>query len=704
MMFTAPAHAGVGYPRGAMYSSTESVIVGSFAQALGAIILALLLWSFHGHYRRGYQLNWGLSWLAYALQMTSAALAIGLLADQPPGAGLRLGMAILGSTAAYMNAAWLVAGSWEMARQRIMPPRRVLLVLPLAVALALLTSVLFSSDAGGGGSRYLLRVGVRSLITGVAFMVAAIAAWPAAGDPARGGRRVLSLGFLLFGLERFHYVLLGFLATGGSAGFGYTRYLSTADFLLQWVIGLGMVMSLLEEERATAERHARQAEHQALHDALTGLPNRRLLLDRLGLALVHARRTSTHVGVVFVDLDRFKVINDSLGHSAGDQLLQEAGERLRRAVRADDTVARIGGDEFVILLPDLPGPRSAHSVVRKVTDALRPPFRIEGHDLFVTPSAGVSVAPDDGGDEETLLKHADVAMYRAKDAGGDAVVFFAPAMNVRAHEILETESALRRALGAGELRLHYQPVWDMTTGRVAALEALIRWEHPQRGLVGPGQFMEVAESSGLVVPMGSWVLQEACGQLGEWHRAGRTDLSMFVNISARQLVRAELIAEVRGALSAAGLLAPCLELEITEGVAMQDAYATESTLAGLKALGVRISIDDFGTGYSSFSYLRRFRIDALKIDRSFVCDVDQDEGHAAIVSAMIAMAHRLGLRVVGEGVERSGQLEFLCTQRCDLVQGFLLARPLPPDEVTALLHAEDRSYDRSDAAAGAFHR
>jgi EAL domain-containing protein (putative c-di-GMP-specific phosphodiesterase class I) len=270
-------------------------------------------------------------------------------------------------------------------------------------------------------------------------------------------------------------------------------------------------------------------------------------------------------------------------------------------------------------------------------------------------------------------------------------------MNVRAHEILETESALRQALALDELRVHFQPVWDMNTGRVSALEALVRWQHPQRGLVGPASFMEVAESSGLVVPIGSWVLHEACRHLGEWHRDGRTDLTLFVNISARQLGRTELIGEVRGALAAAGLVAPCLELEITEGVAMHDALATESTLAGLKALGVRISIDDFGTGYSSFSYLRRFRIDAIKIDRSFVCDVDQDEGHAAIVSAMIAMAHRLGLRVVGEGVERSGQLEFLCAQRCDLVQGFLLARPLPPDEVTALLRAELHPHDRAAA-------
>ncbi|HYW08388.1 MAG TPA: EAL domain-containing protein, partial [Longimicrobium sp.] len=482
-----------------------------------------------------------------------------------------------------------------------------------------------------------------------------------------------------------HYLALAISALGSGNAMQRHPYMGMGDVVLQWVIGLGMVVCLLEEERGRAVSSAERAEHLAYHDALTGLPNRRLLLDRLGVMLARAGRDGEYVGVLFLDLDRFKVINDSLGHSAGDRLLQEAGSRIRAAVREGDTVARIGGDEFVLLLPGLTAPADVQRVAFKVTDAVRAPFVLDGDELFVTTSTGAAVAPDDGGDAETLLKHADIAMYRAKDAGGDGFHFFTQAMNERARERLELETALRRALAAGQLVVHYQPVWDVAEGRVTAAEALVRWNHPQRGLIPPAAFLEVAEAVGLIAAIDVWVLRTACAELRRWHDAGHAHLSVFVNLSARQFGRPDLLDEVRSALTDAGVSPMRLELEITEGVAMRDAAVTEAVLRELKELGVRISIDDFGTGYSSFGYLRRFPLDTLKVDRTFVTDVDTDEGNAAIASAIIAMAHRLGLRAVAEGVERPGQMEFLREQGCDAVQGFLLSQPLPAAEMDAFL-------------------
>jgi len=453
------------------------------------------------------------------------------------------------------------------------------------------------------------------------------------------------------------------------------------------VIGIGMVMCLLEEERAGAVRSARRAEHLAHHDALTGLPNRRLLLDRVGVMLAQAERGRGRVAVLFLDLDRFKVINDSLGHSAGDRLLEEAGARLRAAVRGGDTVARIGGDEFVLLLPGVRDVPSVQRVVQKVTDALRAPFLLEGEELFVTPSIGAAMSPDDGLDGETLLKHADMAMYRAKDGGRDRFEFFTPAMTERARERLELETALRRALAGGQFLVHYQPVWDATGARMMAVEALVRWAHPQRGMVPPAAFLEVAEATGLIADIDRWVLRTACHDLRRWHDAGFGALEVFVNLSARQFGRADLVGEVRAALDDAGVPAYALELEITEGVAMRDAAATEAVLRELKTLGVRLSIDDFGTGYSSLGYLRRFPLDTLKVDRTFVADADTDRGNATLASAIIAMAHQLGLRAIAEGVERPGQAEFLRAQGCDAMQGFLFSRPVPAGEIDALLGA-----------------
>ncbi len=445
----------------------------------------------------------------------------------------------------------------------------------------------------------------------------------------------------------------------------------------------GLVQDISERKRQDA-----RIEHLAYHDSLTGLPNRALLMDRLALSLAHAQRQATQLAVLFLDLDRFKTINDSLGHLLGDQLLKRVAARLRGALRDDDTVARLGGDEFVILLPEVPDLADAAHVADKLMAALAPPFQVGEHELHVTGSLGVSLFPRDGDDAETLLKYADTALYKAKDAGRNVYRFFSPDMDARAHHRLKLENELRGALGRGELLLHYQPKLALQGGEVVGVEALARWQHPVEGLIPPDQFIPLAEETGLIMDIGAWVLMEACRQLGCWRAAGLTHLRMAVNLSARQLQRPGLDTQVLAALAAAGLPPDSLELEITESSVMDDPDQALALLRRLSAIGVAISIDDFGTGYTNFAYLRQLPLQRLKVDRSFIqhlSALDDRGDDAAIVEAIIAMAHKLRLRVLAEGVETKAQHERLQALGCDEVQGFLHGRPMAVEACEAWL-------------------
>jgi diguanylate cyclase (GGDEF)-like protein/PAS domain S-box-containing protein len=440
----------------------------------------------------------------------------------------------------------------------------------------------------------------------------------------------------------------------------------------------------ISERMQTQERLAFMAQH----DPLTELPNRALLLDRLKQSLAGARWRERRAAVLFVDLDRFKTINDTLGHEVGDRLLQQLAERFQRSVRDGDTVARFGGDEFVILLDDVASGDDVSGVAQKVLQALAPPFQVDHQTLYVTASIGVSLFPNDGEDASTLLKNADIAMYRAKELGKNTYQFYSADMSSRAFERLTLESNLRRALERGEFCLYYQPQVDVATGVIVGVEALLRWQHPEFGLVMPNDFIPLLEETGLIVPVGEWVLDTACAQLAAWHAQGWPRLRLAVNLSPRQFQTQNLTAVVKQALDRLDGEPGRLELEITEGMLLRHAPATVETLEALHALGARMAIDDFGTGYSSLSYLRRLPIDALKIDRSFVRDIPQDADDSAITVAIIALAQSLKLEMIAEGVETAAQRDFLRTRGCGVMQGFLFSRPQPPEDITRLLQAQ----------------
>jgi diguanylate cyclase (GGDEF)-like protein/PAS domain S-box-containing protein len=439
-----------------------------------------------------------------------------------------------------------------------------------------------------------------------------------------------------------------------------------------------------------ARNYREQLEHQANHDTLTSLPNRSLLQDRLQQAIAHANRQQRLLAVAFIDLDNFKVINDSLGHSAGDFLLKITAERLRSCVREDDTVARHGGDEFVLLLNDQFSGDTVARTVSRVIEALAQPFTVEGHELTSTCSIGVTLYPQDGSDAGVLLKNADAAMYRAKAQGKNSFQFYTADMGSHLGERLKLEAQLRRALEREEFILHYQPKIDLRSGQVHGLEALIRWQHPDEGLVAPGRFIGLAEETGLIVPMGEWALRTGCTQAKAWSDAGLPAMLLSVNISARQFKRRDLVQLVSRALADTGLPASRLELELTESLVMENAEEFIETLNALKQLGISLSVDDFGTGYSSLSYLKRFPVDRLKIDQSFVRDIGTDPDDAAIARVVIQLGHSLGLRVTAEGVETAEQLQFLREHECDEVQGYLFSRPLTAEKVTEMLYGLHR--------------
>jgi len=414
-------------------------------------------------------------------------------------------------------------------------------------------------------------------------------------------------------------------------------------------------------------------------DHLTGLPNRFLLEERFATGLAQARREGSMFAILMVDIDRFKNINDTLGHGMGDALLKLASSKLTGCIRDCDTLARWGGDEFVLLLPKLQDHAAALEIAGRCLAALKQPFMVDGQALHITSSIGISVSTDAGSESEIMLRNADTAMYRAKTRGGDCVVVYTPEMSAGAHSRLSMENALFQAVERHELLLYYQPLVSAKTGRIAGVEALLRWQHPELGLVSPGQFIPIAEETGLIGAIGEWVLHTACAQMTYWYSRGLPKIAISVNLSSRQFRHDGFLATIKSVLNDTGLDPELLELELTESLLMDDIARSKAILSELKALGVTVAIDDFGTGYSSLSYLKGFQLDALKIDQAFTADLMTSEANASIVRATIGLAKGLRLRTIAEGVETRAQANFLAEQGCDVLQGYLFARPMPPE-------------------------
>ncbi len=460
------------------------------------------------------------------------------------------------------------------------------------------------------------------------------------------------------------------------------------DVARTWIYllsGAALVLGLFVAAAAFsfATRISREREQLATHDTLTGLPNRMMFMDRLEQALIRARRHQTLVGVMFIDLDRFKRVNDTLGHASGDQLIRAVAERLRGTVRADDTVARLGGDEFVVVIHDVGTLTPILQVVEKVLAAVSAPYQIEGRELFSSCSIGVSVFPNDGATSGDLLKNADTAMYHAKQSGRNRFQLYDATMNAMAEERLQIETELHYAIARKEFVFHYQPQLNLETGRIHGVEALIRWQHPDKGLLAPAAFLALLEESGEIVNVGRALLGDACRQTAQWHARGHTDLCVAVNLSSVEFWHDTLLANVREALEASGLPARALQLELTEGIFMENIDRAVERILALKALGITVAIDDFGTGYSSLAHLKRFPLDTLKIDRYFVRDIHHAPVNEALVSSILALCNGLG--TVTEGIENREQLETLRRLGCQVVQGYFLSRPVSADALTALL-------------------
>jgi diguanylate cyclase (GGDEF)-like protein len=443
-------------------------------------------------------------------------------------------------------------------------------------------------------------------------------------------------------------------------------------------------MQIAEERRQANAK----INHLAFHDALTDLPNRMLFQERLTACFAEAKENKCKPAILFFDLDRFKIINDTLGHHVGDGMLKCLADRMRVMVSPEETLARFSGDEFIWLIPNLNHREEASAYARRVAELISVPYEHEGQELFVTASVGVSFYPEDGEDADTLIMHADTAMYRAKEKGGDTFEFYHPDMNFRSLERLHLETHLRKALIREQILVYYQPLVNLDTGDIFGMEALVRWEHPELGLISPGDFIPLAEEIGVIVPIGNWVLRNACIQNKRWQEMGHS-LSVSVNISMQQFQHPDFVATIQETLAETGLEPEWLALEITETVAMKNVNFVMDTIEELKRIGVHISIDDFGTGYSSLSYLKRFRVHTLKIDRSFIRDVTTDEDNAAIVTALIVMSQQMKMRSLAEGVETMEQLRFLKEKGCNEVQGYIYSKPLPTEEFEALL---TRSY------------
>ena len=648
--------------------------------SLTPIGVSLLLFHFYRRHHKHYVLQWARAWAGTAVLMIGTWLAMVFLAGSSFLRPWRWLITLTASQAGFAAMIFFFLGSWELSRGR--PPRLVTTrrLFRTAAALSLALIVWLMTLAPSEGLIHFGFISSHSIAFAIAYFgCASLFMLPREG--ARSSWLLLVVLFGVMGTAEIVTVLREMPWIGHEATIHEQS--STALILeafFEAMLGLAMIASLLDDERQAAVEAASQVEHMAYHDELTGLPNRSLFFDRLIMATQHSGRRGGKLAVFFLDLDRFKNINDSLGHSVGDALLRVTAERLKSVIRGEDTIARFGGDEFVMIIRGTQAPDDAVRVAHKLLEAMRKPFVAFGRELVVSCSIGIALFPEDGTGAEDLVRNADSAMYHAKEDGRDRYRLYTHSLNADAVDRLELEMELRGALDRRELEVHYQPQYDLASGSIRGFEALVRWDHPKHGMLLPTTFVPMAERTGLIGRLGAFVLEEACRQAALWEKKWGKSLSVAVNFSPTELLQAGLVANVKASLDAASLPASLLEIEITEAVAFRNEETTVQILRGLKALGVRVAIDDFGSGYSSLTYLRNLPIDIVKLDQQFIGDLD-DGPDATIAASMIQMAHGMKLQVVAEGVESRNQLAFLRSQKCDLAQGFLFQNALPADQI-----------------------
>ncbi len=664
-----------------MPPSTALIFSAYLAQAAGALLLSVVFLVLYRFYRHRYLMDWVWSSWAGSLAFTGGAVAIAIMKEFQFNHPARQAVSYVSMVAGYWQIAWLLAGAWESGGLRQSSRKAVHWVLALSPLAAIGTGLLFSIVFEMPEVPLLLRLA----LAGVACMVAAV--WVVRGWKAQPfmGRAVAAAALGLLGVINFHNAASHLIISILHVQPAYVTYLPYLSILLQYLMGLGVVMWLLEGERARALKSSQQVERLAYYDSLTGLPNRGLLMERISLALARARSTATLTALVRLDLDRFKVVNDSLGQSVGDALLWSVAHRLRSVVLPEDTLARLGGDEFAVLLAERRSRENVLEAARRLLESLQSPFLVMGEEVAASASLGVSISPEAGSNPAQLMESSGVALSKAAEAGGGTVEVFAPGMDSMAKERLHLESNLRKALTNEEFTLHYQPIFALPQETVVGMEALLRWHHPDRGLLGPGEFLHMAEASGIADALDLWVLLAATTRARYWQSVSGQHLRVSVNLSAKPFQNPGLVARVIHVLKESGLEPGSLELEITETTAMQDPDSSREILRALQRVGVRVAIDDFGTGYSSLGTLQSLPVDTLKMDRAFVRPLGRDEKSLAIAGSVVLLAHGLGLEVVAEGVETEPQREALEKMGCDLVQGYLLARPMPAAECERFL-------------------
>ena len=648
-------------------------------QVLTPLGLALLLYHFYKRHQKGYVRSWALYWAWSALSTLCSWIVFVLHADLPFVDPRQWTIVLLGAVAGFVAVGHLVGGSYAVVHKRPLKIRFSRQLFTGLVFLGGLTTFYLFSISHQEGLFHLGHVAIFAIAFALTYLGSALVFWRQTRSE-KTSWILLSVTFVMFGFAEIMGFLLEIGWMADSTPAGHPDSVVILGAFLQGMVGLAMIIRLLDDEREAAVFAASQVEHMAYHDDLTGLPNRSLLFDRIIMALNQAERRRRNLAILFVDLDHFKTINDSLGHSFGDALLRVTAERIGAVVRKEDTVARFGGDEFVVLMPEIRSAEDTAKIAHKIIDVVSQPVNAYEREMIVTCSVGIALFPDDGNDPETLVRNADTAMYRAKDNGRNRCELYTAAMNVLALERLELEMGIRRALENDELELHYQPLIDASSRQLAGFEALLRWNHPALGTVLPDRFIPAAEQSGLITLIGTWVIHSACAQIAAWNKTLGRPFFISINLSAQDLMKDDLISRIAESIATSGITPSQLEIEITESNAFADSETITRILTELHDLGLRIAIDDFGSGYSFLGQLKSLPIDVLKIDRLFLSDLTQ--GHdAAITSSVISMAHGMNIKVVAEGVENLDQLAFLSERLCDRFQGYLFSHPLPSSEI-----------------------